>query len=240
VSTASAPRLVPLRLVLWRARLPVAALLIGCACAVVVGQLRPPPTETTPVLVAAHALDAGARVAPGDVRVVRVATGEAPDGAPTDAENLPTEPLVVPVPAGLPLVAGLFAGAVVHGPPGTVVAPVRLADPAVAALLAPGMVIDVLAGGDGLGGPNDTGRVLARRALVLTAPGAASDTDASGEGADGSAAGGTGSGPIGGGLLGGDGGEDDPALVLLAVSPDEGAALAGASGWSGLSAVFVE
>ena len=69
----------------------------------------------------------------------------------------------VPLAAGGPLVPGVLADDEVRGPPGTVVATVRFADPAVAGLLSPGMHVDVLAA-TAEGGP---GGVVARRALVL-------------------------------------------------------------------------
>lgn len=212
-----------LRLLLWRARLPVAALLVGCACAVVVGAVRPAPPATAPVLVLDRDVAAGERLTPADVRLAHVPVELVPTGSVRSTDDLPDATLAVPAPPGLPVVAGLFTPSSVHGPPGTVVVPVRFADPDVAAMLTPGTVVDVLASGDGLGGGEGAGRVVARGALVLAGP---ADDAADGGGTD----------ALGGGLLGGDA-DEAPPLVLLAVSPGESVTLAGSSG---ISAVFVE
>lgn len=212
------------RLLLWRARFPVAALLLGCACAVVVSALRPAPPPTAPVLVLDRPLGAGERLTPDDVRTVRLPVELVPDGSLRTTDELPGTTLAVPATPGLPVVPGLFTAASVHGPPGTVVAPVRFADPGVAAMLTPGVVVDVLADEEDLGSLG-TGRVVARRALVLAGP-------------DGSGSGTSKAEGLGGGLLGGSGANSDRApLVLLAVSPEESVALTGSSG---LAAVFVE
>lgn len=205
--TSGGRRLPPLRVLLWRARLPVTALLLGFACAVVVGELRPAPAVASTVPVASHPLTAGHVLVASDLRLASMPSGLVPSGAPTAAEPLVGAALAVAVPAGLPIVDGLLVRDLVAGPPGTVVAAVRLADPAVAALLATGTRIDVLAATDD-GAP---GRSLARAALVL-AP------------------------PVGSGHETG----DDSPPVLLAVAPDEAAALAGAGPAALLSAVIVE
>jgi pilus assembly protein CpaB len=223
----SHPRpLVVLRLLLWRARVPLVAVLVGCACAVVVSALRPAPPARSPVLLLDRTATAGERLSPDDVRVARVPLDLVPEGSLRDVADLPDSTLAVPVLPGLPVVAGLFTQASAHGPPGTVVAPVRFADPGVAAMLTPGTVVDVLASGDGFGGTDATGRVVARGALVLAGPGGAADPAPSAAGSG-----------LGGGLLGGGAAEAESALVLLAVTAEEAVALAGASV---LSAVFVE
>lgn len=205
--TSGGRRLPPLRVLLWRARLPVTALLLGFACAVVVGELRPAPAVASTVPVASHPLTAGHVLVASDVRLASMPSGLVPSGAPTSAEPLVGAVLAVGVPTGLPIVDGLLVRDLVAGPPGTVVAAVRLADPAVAALLATGTRIDVLAATD----DGTPGRSLARAALVL-AP------------------------PVGSGHETG----DDSPPVLLAVAPDEAAALAGAGPAALLSAVIVE
>ncbi|CAN5198025.1 hypothetical protein BH11ACT1_BH11ACT1_05950 [soil metagenome] len=160
-------RLPPLRVLLWRARLPVAALLLGLACAVVVSELRPAPAQTSPVTVAADPLTAGHVLVASDLRLTDMPSALVPSGAPTTSEPLVGQTLAVGVPAGLPIVDGILVHDPVAGPPGTVVVAVRLADPAVAGLLAPGTRVDVLAAADDGG----TGRGLARGALVLASPG---------------------------------------------------------------------
>lgn len=159
----------PSRVLLWRARLPLTALLLGIACVVVVDELRPPPAQTSPVPVASHALPAGHVLVASDLTLAEMPSSLVPSGAPTVAAPLVGAALAVRVPAGLPIVDGLLVHDLVTGPPGTVVAAVRLADPAVAALLATGTHIDVLAATD----DGSTGRSLARGALVLAPPEAA-------------------------------------------------------------------
>lgn len=199
--------------VLWRWRLVVAAIGVGLAAASALQALRPPEPRTRTVVVAARDLPAGTTLTAGDVRVAHVPEALAVGGTATSAADVVGESLAVPVPAGLPVVPGLLASGGLVGPPGTVVAAVRLADPAMAALLAPGTRIDVLAAAAETGAQ---GVVVARRALVLpVAPG----TDDAGWAA---------------GIAGG-----DTAPVLLAVSPDEAAALSGSAVSAVLSAVVV-
>lgn len=208
------------RVLLWRLRLPLAALLVGAAAAVTIGQLRPPPPATTPVVVAAHALPAGTVLTAADLRASAHLAESAPEGAHPAADKLVGRTLAVAAPAGLPLVDGIVAAEVVAGPPGTVVAPVRFADDGVAALLTPGARIDVLAAA--ADGADHSGRYLARSALVLAAPLDVLDSRASG--------------PL---ALGADPGGQASPPVLLAVSADDAAALAGAASWASLSPVIV-
>ncbi len=198
---------------LWRARFVVAALAVGLAVTAALHELRPPQPRTRAVVVAARDLPAGTRLAAADVQLSRVPAGLAVSGTTTDAAALVGEDLAVPVPAGLPVVPGLLASGELAGPPGTVVAAVRLADPAMAGLLEPGTRVDVLAAAAETGAQ---GVVVARRALVLpVAPGARAAAWA--EGLTGS----------------------DAPPVLLAVSPEEVGALSGAAVSALLSAVVV-
>lgn len=199
----------------WRLRFVVAALCLGLASAVTVSALRPEPPAGVDLLVAAHDLPAGLELTSSDLRVVTVPESAAVAAAVASDETraaLVGATTAVPVPAGLPLVPNLLAGADLSGPPGTVVAAVRLADDAMAGLLAPGDRVDLLAA-PAEGGPGVT---LARGALVLPSPA------------------GTGTG---GGLLGA--GSTDAAPLLVAVAPDEAAALAGAGVSNVLFAVVV-
>jgi Flp pilus assembly protein CpaB len=206
-----------------RLRLPFAALLFGCACAAVVGELRPAPALTSSVVVASRPLPAGHVVAGSDVRLASIPRDVVPSGAPHAADAIIGSALAVAVPEGLPLVDSLLARDLVEGPPGTVVAAVRLADAAVATLLAPGTHIDVLAATE----DGTPGRSLARGALVLAPPGLA-DREPTGTGGLASSA-----------LVGGTAAEVS-SPVLLAVTPDEAAALAGVGNSALLSAVIVK
>ena len=137
-----------------------------------------------------------------------------PDGAFTDADAVLGASAAVPIAAGAPVLPGLLADDEVRGPPGTVVATVRFADPAVAGLLSPGVRVDVLAA-TAEGGP---GTVVATRALVLPVARQPSSD---------------------GGALGLGGSGDTSVPVLLAVAPAEAPALAGAAASALLSAVVV-
>ncbi|GEA81367.1 SAF domain-containing protein [Cellulomonas uda] len=200
------------RAVLWRCRFVVAALGVGLAATSTLQVLRPPAPEVRAVVVAARDLPAGTTIGSGDLRVARLPAALALHTTRTSPAGLLGRATAVPVPAGLPVVPDLLTSGELVGPPGTVVAAVRLADPAVAALLTPGTRVDVLAAAAETG---TQGVVVARRALVLpVAPG----------------------GDEGGWAVGG---EAQTPPVLLAVTPEEAAALAGAAVTALLSAVVV-
>ncbi|QHT58141.1 flagellar biosynthesis protein FlgA [Cellulomonas sp. H30R-01] len=199
---------------LWRARPALLALTLAAAALGVVGALRPPPAPTVDLVVAARPLDAGATLVDGDVTVHAVPVAVAPDDVPADADVVVGRVTAVDLVAGTPLVPGVLVAPDAAGPPGTVVTAVRLADEAAAALLRPGMRVDVLAATPDAG----DGRVVATRALVLPTPT-------------------TGELPRDPTSFGADSGPAPP--VLVAVTPDEARALAGASATALLSAVVV-
>ncbi|MFC8192302.1 SAF domain-containing protein [Cellulomonas sp. NPDC057328] len=209
-----APAGVRLRGALWRWRALVAALCLGLAAAVTVQALRPAPPPTAPVVVLARDVAAGTPIGALDVAVARLPPTAVPAGAHTAPADVVGAAPVVDLPARQPLTPALLGGGAPAGPPGTVVAAVRLDDPAVAALLTPGAHVDLVAARPE-GGPGET---VARRALVL--PGPAADADP------------------GGGLLGGTAGAAD-APVLVAVAPEEAVLLAEASAAARLVAVVV-
>lgn len=203
-----------LRILLWRGRLPVAAGCLGLAAALAVGELRPAPAATVDVLVAAHDLPAGTTLTSTDVRTAALAPAAAVDSARAAGHaSLVGRRTAVPVPAGLPMVPGVLTGGRLTGPPGTVVTAVRLADGAVARLLSPGDRVDLLAA-TAEGGP---GVAVARAALVLPAPEDAAP----------------------GALLGGSAAASQAAPLMLAVRPEEAAAVAGTAGTAQLSVVVV-
>lgn len=186
----------------WRLRHVAVAVCLALAATVTVGALRPAPPAGVDVVVAARDLPAGTVLAAADLDTVAVpeplavAAARASDDARAALLGATT---AVAVPAGLALVPSLLSGAALAGPPGTVVAAVRLGDATLAALLAPGEHVDLLAS-PGDGGP---GVVVAHRAVVLPTPA-----------------------PQSGGPLDG---ARTPAPLLVAVAPDESAALAGAA-----------
>jgi len=151
------------------------------------------------VVVAARDLVAGQTLTLTDLRNVSVPRAAAPEGSAVLLTDVAGRAVVVDLPAGTPLSTSLLV-TTPYGPPGTVVATVRLADPQMVALLSPGDHVDVLAA-PAVGG---AGTVVARRALVLPSPerGAAP------------------------GLLGACG--ESPTAVVLAVDPEEVYALSGA------------
>lgn len=221
-----------LRSLLWRRRFVVAALAMGSAAAVAVHEVSPPPPDLTPVVVAARAVAAGSTLGADDVLTVDLPTDVVPADAIRDTVGA----------VGLAVAVDLTPGTVVSGPvlstdlaaqapPGTVIAAVRLAEPALAALLEPGMRVDLLAPAaqaPGLEVPGGEpgaalpGTYLARAAVVQPVP--ASGTDAADDGILSLGAGGT---------------VETTDLVLVAVTPDEAASLANMAGWSAISAVLV-
>lgn len=199
---------------LWRARPALLALALATAAVGTIGALRPPPSPTVDLVVAARPVHSGATLADGDLAVRAVPSAVAPDDVPDDPDLVVGRVTAVDLVAGTPLVPGVLVTPEAAGPPGTVVTAVRLADEAAAALLRPGMRVDVLAATPDEG----EGRVVATRALVLpTPPAGTSGPDVTSFGASAAAA----------------------PPVLVAVTPDEARALAGASATALLSAVVV-
>ncbi|ADG73743.1 SAF domain protein [Cellulomonas flavigena DSM 20109] len=201
------------RAAVWHGRFVLAAACLGLAAACAVRALSPPPPATTPVVVLAHDVPAGTALTAHDLVLVDVPVGTAPGGAFRAPDDALGQVPAVDLPARLPLTPSVLADAQLAGPDGTVVVAVRLDDPAVAALLAPGLHLDLVAARLE-GGPGET---VARRALVRSAPGVA---------------------PEGGGLLGAPA-VDVAAPVLVAVTPQEAVRIAEASVSSRLVAVVV-
>ncbi|WHP18863.1 SAF domain-containing protein [Cellulomonas sp. ES6] len=218
-----------LRLLAWRARRPLAALCAALAVVAVVEQVRPPDPPTVEVPVAARDLPAGAVLRPRDVHLQQVPPALVPHRDVPRADDVTGRPLLVAVPLGLPLVPELLADEAAVPPEGTVVVPVRFADAGVAALLRPGVLVDVVAAPvlDG-----DEPERLARGAVVL-APAGSGAGDASGGAADGP---GAAAADRGDGLRDGSA-ADGP--VLLAVRPDEAVSLGAAASSRVLGAVIV-
>ncbi|OLR90312.1 hypothetical protein BJP25_02910 [Actinokineospora bangkokensis] len=122
--------------------------------------------ETVPVLVAAHALAAGAALSPQDVRVVRAPPDLRPEGALAEPAEVAGQVLAGAAAAGEPLTRVRLVGpegtALAAGP-GAAAVPVRPADPALSALLRPGSRVDVVAPADA----SSAARVVADDAVVL-------------------------------------------------------------------------
>jgi pilus assembly protein CpaB len=154
-----------LRAASWHRR-PLAA--IAAALAVLAGvsaTLPEGPPERT-VLVAAHELDGGTVLTAADVegRLLRAADVSA--GALSSAEQVVGRAVSAPVAEGQVLTPLALVAPRAGPTSGRVVAPVRLSDPGLVALLRPGDVVD-LVGTDEQGGGAS---VVARGARVVTVP----------------------------------------------------------------------
>lgn len=211
---------------MWKLRFLLAAAALGLAAAVTVDQLRPPPSPFETIVVTDREVPAGVPLTPGDLRTTRVP----PESAPTDAVRDPTvavgRQLAVAAAEGTVVSATvLVAASGPHGPAGTVVAAVRLGDPALAQILGPGMHVDLLAPSPSSGEhPFDAAvaaQHLARRALVLPGPL-------------------TSAGQAAGGLNLSATADEATDLVLVAVTPEEASLLANVSGWGAVTAVVVQ
>lgn len=199
---------------LWRGRLLLVAVCLGLAAGTAVEAVRPAPPATVAVVVPARDVRAGAPLSTADLAVAHLPAGTVPAGTWSDVADADGRTPAVDLPAGQPLTPGLLVGEALRGPPGTVVAPVRLDDPAVAALLAPGLRVDLVAARPEGG----AGTTVAARALVLPVPADAPSSSA--------------------GLLGGPA-DDTGTPVLVAVTPDEAVRVAEASATARIVAVVV-
>lgn len=203
-----------------RHRRLVAALLAAAATCAVLAASRPPAPDVVGVLVAARDLSGGGTLAAGDVRVATFRARDVPDGVLAPDTDVTGRVLAAPARAGEPITdvrlvgAGLLAG---YADEGLVAAPVRLADDGSVRLLRPGDRVDVLAAQAADVTPDGVvtsgqARTVASAVRVITIP---KDSEH--------------------GLLGASGGG---ALVVLAVTPDQAAELAGAEAGSRLSVVL--
>jgi pilus assembly protein CpaB len=138
----------------------IAAVLTGVSAAAPTG----PPTIR--VVRATSQLAAGSVVSAQDVAVSDVAEDAVPNGALVDPAAVINRRVLGPVAEGQVLTQLHVFGRQADVYPGHVVAPLRIPDPEVAALLEPGSRIDVIAA-DPDGG---TAKVVANDVKVLTIP----------------------------------------------------------------------
>jgi pilus assembly protein CpaB len=209
-----------LRRLATRHRRSLAACLVGIAVLAAVSALRPPPTVTRPVVVAAGDLPAGVVLRESDVRTIAVPADYAGAATIADPATVADRTLATPILAGEPVTttrlvnSGLGSGGMAPGR-GEVAAPIRIADPGVVGLLAPGDIVDVLVADEAEG----QARVAARSVRVITIPRSRPTTD--------------------GGLMSpSGGGGTDGSLVLLAVTPTTAIGLAQAAAHGALSLVL--
>lgn len=202
----------------------MAAVLVGLATTLVVHRLSPTPEPRDPVVVASTALPAGTTLTADHLRTVYLPSAVTPEGSPGDADAVVGRTLAVPVTSGTVLGSTLLVDDTSTGPPGTVVAAVRLAEPALLAVLTPGTRIDLLAAtpvhDHGEGASTAAATTLAVRALVLPTPTSPQEET---------------------GFLSGAGGTTPGSadLLLVAVTPDEATYLANVAGRQAVSAVVV-
>lgn len=153
------------------------------------------------IVVAARDLPPGAELQAGDLTVAEYPPGLVPAGSLDDADAAIGRVLAAPMNAGVPLTAATLLGAASSGgAEGSMLMPLRFADPSAAVLLQPGSRIRVFAAPlEGLGGDAE---LLLESAWVASV----SQEDAAAL----TAGGGT--------------------VVTVAVSPEEASVLASASG----------
>lgn len=232
-----------------RRRWLLAAGLAAAAVATALPALAPPPPTGTTVLAAARDLAAGTPLAAGDVVGVLLPDELLPDGALGPGEQVAGRLVAGPVRRGEPLTdvrlvgPGLLALA---GDPDLVAVPVRLADPASAALVRPGDRVDVL-GADSASGAVRSGAVQSG----AVQSGAVQSGAVQGDAVQGDAGRAdivrAGTGPSAAVLAAGAqvlavpaaDADLEGALVVLAVLPSTAARLAGAAVTSRLSVVLV-
>ncbi len=146
-----------------------AAVLVAVAVVLAVAGAASPSVAGVPVVLARRDLAPGAPLGPDDVGVASRPPEGVPVGALGDVGDALGRQPVGPVRAGEVLtdvrLVGTEAARAAVGVPDAAGVPLRLADPAVAALVRAGALVDVV-GGAGAGGGD--GVVLARGARVLT------------------------------------------------------------------------
>ena len=215
------PRQVPLRRRRPGLRRLASAGLAAGAVACALQVLAPDPPPGIGSLVAARDLPAGTTLAAADVQSVLLPAARRPSGAvaPGGATG---RVLASGTRAGEVLTDVRLVGAgLLAGQPGQVAAPVRVADPAAAALAVPGDRVDVLVATQG----RPDAEVVVRAATVLAGPATTSDSGDLLSGDGGLGAGGPSAGSLGAGGVDTSGG----GLLVLAVESVQAGRLAGAA-----------
>jgi Flp pilus assembly protein CpaB len=183
------------------------ALLLCLAAGLAVHQLTPAPAHTVRAIAAARDLPAGAALGGDDIAAVNIPPSLLPAGSFTDTPGLEGKQLAAPLRKGQLLSdaqlvgPGLLTGAA----PGSAAVPLRMADPASIQLVSPGQLVNVvLTNGNGYEQASSS-KVLASSVPVLWTSGQ--------EGQSGQWLG-TG---------------DSEGLIVVAATPAQASALAGAS-----------
>ena len=189
--------------------------------------MSPDPAPVRSVLTLRTDVAAGAALTMGEVTDTNVPLNLVPDGAMFGPDEVTGRTAAIRLPRG----AILTQHALVHidaqgsAPPGRVLVPVRLSDPEILRFLGPGSHIDLLLVPTSSEVPQDARLaptvVLARRALVLPTPAPVTPQAA-------------------GGLLGGPSPDENPAVVLVAVTPAEAQDVTASARSGYIGAVIVE
>lgn len=161
------------RAVLARRRL-LAATLVALAVLAGVRAATAPPAPTAPVVVARTDLPGGSAVQPTDLEVIDYPVDTVPAGAAESTDGLTGRVLAAPLRQGEPVTdVRLVAPGLLEGYPGTVAAPVRVADPGVVRLLEVGDRVDLIATSP----EGQEASVVVARAPVVAVPRAARHDD---------------------------------------------------------------
>jgi Flp pilus assembly protein CpaB len=145
----------------------VCSALVALAVASALSALAPPDGAAVSVLAAARDLPAGTELTDDDLATVRLPAGAVPGGALRSADSARGSRLAGAVRAGEPLTDVRLLGTGLLPAGGEVAVPVRVAEPAVAALLRPGDRVDVLAASPEGG---DAARTVVGDVVVLAVP----------------------------------------------------------------------
>ncbi|MFL6238647.1 MAG: RcpC/CpaB family pilus assembly protein [Actinomycetes bacterium] len=174
-----------LRAATWHRRL-LASVCVAAAIAFGLSALAPKPATVVHVLAAARAVPAGSVLTAADVHAIGLPPAVVPVGALRAGTDVEGRVVAAALARNEPLTDVRLVGASMFAAvsAGLVAAPVRIADPAVARLLQPGDVVDVLAASDrasattvvaagvrvlAVPAPGDTGGGLDDGALVVLA-----------------------------------------------------------------------
>jgi len=147
-----------------RGRRPLAAALAFIGVLAALSVVRPAPPPTVAAVIAARDLPAGSRLGADDLTVIEIPVDYLAPGAvgnPGEAEGLT---LSAPLTAGEVLTRTRLTAAALSYERGTYAVPLRLADAGVAALLAPGLVIDIVREERG------SAQIIAHGVSVITVP----------------------------------------------------------------------
>ncbi len=146
-------------------RRTLAALCVAAAAVLALRTLTGAPPPTTPVWTARHDVASGTVLRAQDFRRTGYAVGSAPPGSVRDLDRVVGRTLATPLEAGEPVsVRKLVGRSRLAGYPGRAAVAVRLPDVALATLLKPGDVVDLVQSDP----RNATARRIVQGAVVLT------------------------------------------------------------------------